>query len=417
MSHHDEHLRQLHSADSGSPAAFRGFALPTSNTVYTPNQFFDVCLPHASRGAVRVVAHVLRKTLGWCDADGRPHRERFTIRYAEIVDEAGVSRDMIRSALAEAEEGHFIRCLRRPGAKRLGRPAVSGLYELRWDDRPEYVKDPARFRGFFAGEGNRTYIPNQFFDRVVPHESLAVIKVVGSVIRFSIGFQNKWGHRRQQVALSYQDIQRYAHVRNRTNLKEALDHAIAANYVRRVEKGYFDPDAGRLSRAATYALRWLSDASDETIGRKSVPGNAATADRSEIRTGIGRKNVPADRSEKRTGIQIKETNNHSKEVAAAASFEALKKEGFYEQAARAIATKYPVERVLRQIDWLGARRVKTNRLGLLRKSIEEDWPRPRRGSELRDDREAQLGRPNSESPGHPIGDDLERLRRRFFQSN
>ena len=87
------------------------------------------------------------------------------------------------------------------------------MYELKWDDRPEYLKDPRQFRGFFAGEGNRTYIPNQFFDVVIPNEKLAVVKVVGAVIRFSIGFQNKWGHRLQKVALSYQHNQNHSNQR------------------------------------------------------------------------------------------------------------------------------------------------------------------------------------------------------------
>jgi len=29
---------------------FQGFHPPTSNTIYTLNQFFDVCLPHSPRG-------------------------------------------------------------------------------------------------------------------------------------------------------------------------------------------------------------------------------------------------------------------------------------------------------------------------------------------------------------------------------
>ncbi len=387
MPRHSPHQRQQNTINR-TDAAFAGFMLPTSNTTYTPNQFFDVCLPHYSRGVVRIVAYMLRKTLGWCDAEGKPQRERFTISYAEIETEAGINRDMIKRALVEAEEGNFIHCLRKPNAKKAGQPAVSGLYELRWDDRSEYVKNPSRFRGFFAGEGNRTYIPNQFFDHVVRHESLAVVKLVGSIIRFSIGFQNKWGHRRQHVALSYQDIQRYSHLRNRTNLKAALDHALASNYVCRVEDGYFDPNAGRLSRAATYAIRWLNQASDASIGRKSVPENLAASDRSEIRAGIGRKSVPEDRSEIRTGIQIKGLNNNSKGGETAASFEELRKEGFDEQAARAIATKYSADRILRQIEWIGLRRARRNRLGLLRRAIEQDWAKPAGSGQ-------QLGRPNS----------------------
>ena len=54
---------------------FTGFASPTSNTTYTPNQFFDVCLPNHSRGVVRLVGYMIRRTLGWCDANGNPQHE------------------------------------------------------------------------------------------------------------------------------------------------------------------------------------------------------------------------------------------------------------------------------------------------------------------------------------------------------
>ncbi len=181
---------------------FPGFKPLTSNAVYTPNQFFDVCLPYSSRGVVRLVAMLIRKTLGWCDENGNPQAERHAVSWRDF-EAAGINRDMIKSSLAEAIRYNFIRCVREPQSKRAGQSAVSGLYELKWDERAEYSKDPDQFRGFFAGEGNRTYIPNQFFDEVVPNEPLAVLKVVGSIIRFSVGFQNKWGHRRRNVSLSY----------------------------------------------------------------------------------------------------------------------------------------------------------------------------------------------------------------------
>jgi len=63
---------------------FAGFNPPTSNTVYTPNQFFDVCLPYSSRGIVRIVALLMRKTLGWCDEDGNPQAERHTVSWREF---------------------------------------------------------------------------------------------------------------------------------------------------------------------------------------------------------------------------------------------------------------------------------------------------------------------------------------------
>src|SRR5689334_20309386 len=96
----------------GSGAPFVGFARPTSNTTYVPNQFFDVCLRHYSRGVVRLVGYMIRKTLGWCDAEGNPQNEVIAISYQELESKAGLSHSMIRSALDEAEKGGFIRCVR-----------------------------------------------------------------------------------------------------------------------------------------------------------------------------------------------------------------------------------------------------------------------------------------------------------------
>ena len=283
------------------------------------------------------------------------------------------------------------------------------MYELNWDDRGEYIRDPTRFEGFFAGEGNRTYIPNQFFDHVVRSETLAVIKVVGSVIRFSIGFQNKWGHRRQQIALSYLHIQRYAHLRDRKTLAAAIRHGLASHYLQRVEAGYFDPNGGRQSRTAVYALRWLDSAADGDIGRKSPPAKSERENQSENPTGIGRKLLPDERSVNPTGSEITSSNNTSKQTDVAA-FEALKKIGFEPKVARAMATAYPLERIQRQIEWLPRRTVKSNKLGLLRAALEGDWPLPSAG---------ELGRPNRERPerstGETFEDAIRRTRSRFNQ--
>src|SRR5438309_1443952 len=128
---------------SGGPVApFAGFALPTSNTTYAPNQFFDVCLPHYPRGVVRLVGYIIRKTLGWCDENGQPLAERHAISYAELVEKAGISRGTIRGVIKQAVEAHFIRCTRQPNAKKAGVASTTGQYELRWDERSDYLKDP-----------------------------------------------------------------------------------------------------------------------------------------------------------------------------------------------------------------------------------------------------------------------------------
>lgn len=173
------------------------------------------------------------------------------------------------------------------------RSGASAAYELAWDEGDQYVKNPATFVGFFAGEGNRTYIPNQFFDRLLPHESLAVIQVVGSIIRFSIGFQNKYGHRRQQVALSYRDLQRYAKIASPNELSRAIRHAVAKNYITRVEDGYFDPNGGRLSRSAHYAVKWLQPSHASPTTPKTIAGENQPVPHSEKRSGTTPKTVAA----------------------------------------------------------------------------------------------------------------------------
>lgn len=394
-------------AENGSTTPFNGFAAPTSNTCYVPNQFFDVCLRHRSRGCVRLVAYLIRQTLGWSDAEGRPLRERFSFSYATLIHEAGVGRDSIRTALAEAEKYHLVRCLRRPVAYQSGTTAQVGLYELCWDESGEYQKDPEHFRGFFAGEGNRTYIPNEYFDLVVRQETLAIAKVVGSVIRFSIGFATKWGHRRQHVALSFSDLSRYANLADRSTLSAAIKTAITKRFLVMIAPGIFDPNAGQTSTAATYAICWidgslqsarpsLNQAVETPNSRKTRPEKIAIADRSENPTGNGRKTRPEKQSENQTGIEITRKNNNLKQQAeAAAGLELLRAEGFDERAAVALSAKFSVERICRQIDWLAKRAIKTNRLGMLRAAIVGDWPAPDPTMKAAV-RSKKLGRPNSQ---------------------
>src|SRR5262249_49676817 len=146
----------------------------------------------------------------------------------------------------------------------------SAIYQLRWDDSGEYIKDPQRFRGFFEGEGNRTDIPNQFFDHVIPREPLSVIKVVGSIMRFSIGFQARRGRRRQQVQLSYRDIQRWARLADTHTLADAIRHAEQSHYIIRLQDGIFDSNAGRTSRPAVFAIRWADSSPFQLTGSKTT---------------------------------------------------------------------------------------------------------------------------------------------------
>ena len=394
--------------------AFGGFAAPSSNTTYTPNQFFDVCLPHRSRGCVRIVAYVLRKTLGWSDANGNPLHEQVAVTYDELIHDAGVSRDSIKTAIAEAEKFGFVRCVRRPSPNRTGSKAVSGLYELRWDEGREYIKNPAIFSGFFAGEGNRTFVPNEYFDVVVRREALSVAKVVGSVARFSIGFVNKFGHRRTHAAMSFADLQRYAKIVDATTLSQAIAHAVQQRYLKLVQPGVFDKRGGRGSTAAIYALRWLSDNVEETNGRKTRAEETDLDQRSENQSGDGQKTRAAERSENPSGLQRTTTKKTLKQQPApsthdtadeseSAAVSLLKGQGFDDVAARRLARASSVQTVLDQVEWLPLRGVKVNRLGLLRRAIEGNWPKP-------DTRPRDFGHPKSTGTGD---DRVSQLRQRL----
>lgn len=362
-----------------TPQSFLGFAPPTSNTTYTPNQFFDVVLPHASRGCVRLVAYMIRKTLGWCDADGNPQEEQLHISYADLVNHAGIGRARIREVLDEAIESRFIRCVREPRPSAARTAAVTGLYELRWDIATEYVRDPDRFAGFFEREGNRTDIPNEFFDEIVPREALSVIKVVGAVIRFSIGFQARRGRRRQQAALSYSAIQRFANLHDRTTLSEAIQRAQEANYILRVSDGVFTADRG-LQMSTRYALKWLDPDFYLPTGPRTRP-EEHLADRFQNPTRTGPKSRPENRFQNQTIYKRNKKNEtlQTQQQPAAdfqESVDLLKANGFAVRDAETLAASHPTDRIRAQVNWLKRRQPSRNPVGMLRRAIEEDWPEP-----------------------------------------
>ena len=352
-----------------APRPFAGFAAPTSNTTFAPNQFFDACLPYYSRGVVRLVAYLIRKTLGWCDSHGNPQEEQIAVSYRDLIDKAGISREMVRQALDEAVAGHFVECVRSGRANVSGEVGHSASYQLRWDASTEYRKKPADFRGFFEGQGNRTDIPNEFFDVIVPNEPLSVIKAVGAVIRFSIGFQAKHGRRRQQVALSYKEIECYTRIGSPTDLSKALRLALEKNYLVRLEPGVFSHRSDE-RKPAIYALRWA----DDWHGQKSI----AAPEASESRSSIGQKSEAAEQSEIRSSIQTKPENETNKQQVAhpAKARELLKGAGFGTQVAAELAEGTSLETIERQIAWLADRTPTKNPLGLLRKAIEQDWSQP-----------------------------------------
>jgi hypothetical protein len=398
---------------------FSGYPAPGSNTTHTPNQFFDVVLPYSSRGVVRLVAYLIRRTLGWCDKQGNPVNEQVSVSFNDFIEGAGISRGGLKKAIDEAIESGFIRCAREGQPSRAGLSAVSAMYELNWDeDTEEYIRDPEVFQGFFAGNGNYTYIPNAYFDYTVRYETLAVAKVVGSIIRNTIGFQTRRGFRRQQVAMSFTDIQNYVRIGSRRALNEALKHALDEGHLVLVEDGQF----GGSVKAAKYGICWMDEQQQdadnspvEGTGSKRIPEdpdrpvqkgyqkNRFKKDTSEPNTGS--KGIPEpvqkgyqERFKKDTSHIVNKTLNKTskqqhvpetpsnevevtetvvvEEVILMESFRRLRDGGFDEKTALDFAKNYSPEIIKRQCEWISQRGAAKNSVGMLRRSIESDWGPP-----------------------------------------
>lgn len=368
-----------------------------------------------------MVAYLIRKTLGWSDAQGNPQNPEALVSYKELIEKAGIGRARIREAIDEALDKKFIKCLKPGRAHSQGQEGCSALYSLQWDDRDLYVTKPEEFEGFFSGNGNLTHIPNQFFDYTVPQETAAVIKVVGVIIRHTIGFQTRFGFRRQQVALSFTEIMRKAGIASRSTVNLALKEAMEKNHVTRAIEGRFDPKQGQ---AATYSVKW-SDSSDteqnDSIGSeiapdtldtdqaqnrtskaKSVPKSNQVTDKADgsgiapvkrsriapISSEIEPSSVPESNQpefQNQTTIKTTSLNNPSKQHSNSAdavgenfakAVDLLVNQGFSLSVAQSLAKSHDYEAIRKQIEWQKGRQASRNRLGMMRKAIEENWPQP-----------------------------------------
>ncbi len=371
-----------------TPTPFNGFESLEANFVFCPNQFFDVVIPNHSRPVVRLVSYILHQTLRWLDDDGHPVRQDIAISFNDLVQKAGIARGSIRRAIAEAVNAKLIQCIVKGHSKSQGQPGRVGEYSLCWDETGHYAKSVDGFKGFYVGQGNRSPIPHSFFAHVLPNEPLAVTKVVATVLRHTVGYQNQYGGgRRTEAQLPFKMIHRYARIASPDTVATSLRSAIASNYIRRVRPGRFSSDADKQC-SAVYAVNWLSGANYSAIGSKTGVGdrfkNRSTEtdqeskqDEFKNRSWNGSESEATDRFKNRTSIK-----NHTKEQQTTdaavdlKSTELLTKVGFDISAARILARKATPNLIENQIAWMRFRNASTNRLGLLRKAIEEKWPEP-----------------------------------------
>ena len=363
---------------TGRSSAFPGFQPITGNFLYCPNQFLDVCLRHSSRGTIRLVAYLLRRTLGWLNKNGNPIEQQISVTWNEMISEAGISRGALTAAIDAAISDRFIVRSGGGNPSTSGKPPASARFELLWDRSAEYARDLEAFRGFFAGEGHRTPIPNAFFDSIVRCEPLAVVKVVGAVLRHTVGYQNQFGGRRMSAPLSFSYLQRYVGISSRPALNRAVQHALEAGYILRVQDGTFDFRVDR-RRPATYAVKWLAQPANKECGSKRTP---AENDRFRKDTSSSSETTPAKRFKKDTKEKTEKKNTDKQQTDKAVvvdlsdSMKLLIDAGFGEPVARKLADGRSADEIRNQIDWLELRQPNDNPLGMLRRAIEDNWSAP-----------------------------------------
>lgn len=132
-----------------------------------------------------------------------------------------------------------------------------------------------KFAGFWRPEsnGNFTMVPNQFFDEVVPNEPASVTKLVGLVIRRTLGWIGADGKRCQQAQISYSEFRRGMNMSNDT-VAAALQIALNKGYIVKVREGRMNGNGG-VSTGAFYSLAWyqteIQQATTETHAQTSQP--------------------------------------------------------------------------------------------------------------------------------------------------
>lgn len=366
-------------------SSFDGFEPLDCNFIYCPNQFFDVCLPNCSRGTVRLVGYMIRQTLGFRDGKGSPIRQDITIRYRDFIDKAGISRGAVTAAVEEALRHKFITQQSSGMAKSKGCASKSACFSLNWGVGDSYSTDFNAFAGFYTGRGCRTPIPVAFFDRIVATETLAVTKVVGTVLRYTVGYENQFG-RVEQAELSYSKIQNFANLQNRKYIAKAIKRALQVGYIHRITQGKFHHDDSQ-RQTATYAVRWLGSNSNSDIGSTKSPATECKSDDvigSKISPGPDRyNNGPSNSSIKSLGNQFKKAPCKEKEILKANNKQAaaelvllLQRQGFEPETSARLVESFAAKVICQQIDWIDDRNPSRNRTGLLLRAIRENWPEP-----------------------------------------
>jgi hypothetical protein len=315
-------------------------------------------------------------------------REDIAIPYTRLVRDAGISRGAIRNAIDEALKAKLIVCVKagKPDSQIQFRSV--GEYQLAWDDPDApYTTDPTEFAGFFAGQGYRTPTPHAYFTAVIPTQTHATSKIVGAVIRHTVGYQTKHGGRRKETSLSYRYLQKYTRISSRETLSGGLRNAMRGGFVERIEVGQFTPGHHN-SPSSRYSLKWLSNNDSEGTSSKTVPARQPVQkpypDQFGNRTRTSPESVPGNQFGIRTPKKEtqKETDKQQQKQPCVADEESLRcielltQQGITNKKARDVAVAVSAEQIERQIKWLDHRSIRANRSGFLIAACLGNFPEP-----------------------------------------
>lgn len=367
---------------------FQGFEYPEANSVFCPNEFFDIGIPSLNGPQLKILGYFIRRTLGWRDEDGNPIEDEVLITSNELSKKAGVGERHVKPSLQLLEKLGFISCVQKPSKSIAGKSAQSGMYALQ--NAPQgslYTADLDQFKGFHPGVGNCTFTPNAFFDFVLPTQDHAKSKVIGILIRHTIGYvdPSRPGGRRRKVSLGRNRIKALTGIKSNSTVDSTLKYCIANNFVQCERDGVWHCDP-RKRKAGEYSIYFAgslqnkngSTESTSQIGpEEALPKTGQESyfpKQAKSTSQIGpRKHFP-------NRAFIKETKNKLNKQKAAAVDDSILEllQPFFDDPVdiRHLASVATPEQIQNQVDWLPQRNPDANPAGLLRRAIEGNWPKP-----------------------------------------
>ena len=103
----------------------------------------------------------------------------------------------------------------------------------------------------------RKNIPNIFFDHLIKKENRRVIRLVGTLLWYSIDW-GQGGERKTNIRKSLRELEDLTQI-DRRNVLRAIEEAIEQNYIERVEPGVFDFAGNCQGSVTVYGVRWTTD--------------------------------------------------------------------------------------------------------------------------------------------------------------